>query len=130
MLITIFKDDNFEEQKEIHNEIMFKQVYECEKFPPIINFFIDMYIKDPNARYCFILWKLCVIDSNPLIINQLAIFKAIFKDKEPGPHRIDYEYEAKSLDIIFVQYSKDGSVRRIAVRDLNKKVDSFNFIRD
>ena len=69
LLIAIFKDENFEIQNEIHNEVMYKEVYECEKFPEIISFFIDMYIKDPHEKYLYILWKLCVIENNPLPIN-------------------------------------------------------------
>jgi hypothetical protein len=82
---------------EIHNEVMFKKVYECEKFPSIMSFFIEMYIKDPCAKYCYIIRKLCVINNNPLILNQLAVFKAIFKDRGFKPLQLDYKYEPKSL---------------------------------
>lgn len=29
---------------------MFKRVYENEKFPPILQFFIDMYMKEPSQK--------------------------------------------------------------------------------
>jgi len=58
--------------------------------------------KDPKQKYMFLLRSLCVIQSCPLPLNQIAVFHAIYEDQEKkGPHRFEIEYEGAEMSFIF-----------------------------
>jgi hypothetical protein len=41
VLIAIFKDKDFEmNKKDIHSEILYRRIFEYEKFTPIVHFFV------------------------------------------------------------------------------------------
>ena len=58
VLIIIFKDKQFEmNKKEIHTEILYRRIFEFERFQPIVNSFVDKLRNTNNDQYLFILRK-------------------------------------------------------------------------
>ena len=85
VLIIIFKDKQFEmNKKEIHTEILYRRIFEFDRFQPIVSSFVDKLKHTNNDQYLFILRKICMIDGNPLPLIQKEIFQLIFNQIEAG----------------------------------------------
>lgn len=59
VLIAIFKDKQFEmNKKEIHTEILYRRIYEYERFQPIVLSFVQKLKKTKKDQYLYILRKI------------------------------------------------------------------------
>ena len=120
LLIAIFKDEQFQSDNyEIHQEVLYKRVFECKRFPPVVRFFIKKFLKDPKHKYIYVLRKLCVIDDNPMPINQIAVFNSVYGPDVPkGEHRLDVQYDLEDDLIRFIFYRRNGSSFDAGIREL------------
>jgi hypothetical protein len=59
VLIAIFKDKQFEmNKKEIHREILYRRIYEYDRFQPIVLSFVEKLKKTRKDQYIYILRKI------------------------------------------------------------------------
>lgn len=59
VLIAIFKDKQFEmNKKEIHTEILYRRIYEYDRFKPIVHSFINKLKRSKQNEYIYILRKI------------------------------------------------------------------------
>ena len=79
LLINIFKSNDSESsKKEIHSDLIYKRIYEIEKFKSPIKFFTDSIIKEREHSNIRVLRKLCIINENPLPLVQSEIFDRLY----------------------------------------------------
>lgn len=59
VLIAIFKDKQFEmNKKEIHTEILYRRIYEYDRFQPIVESFVQKLKRTRQSEYVYILRKI------------------------------------------------------------------------
>jgi hypothetical protein len=98
VLIAIFRDKQFEmNKKEIHTEILYRRIYEYERFIHIARSFVQKLIDTGAHKYIYILRKICVIDGNPLPLIQKEIFEELYTKGENAMHNISYSAEGTML---------------------------------
>ena len=78
LLINIFKNKDFDiNRKEIHSELLYKRIFEIEKFRGTIIFFVNK-LNKLDYRSLRLLRKLCVINQNPFPLVQEEIFQKLY----------------------------------------------------
>lgn len=132
VLIAIFKDKQFEmNKKEIHTEILYRRIYEYERFQPIVESFVEKLRRTKQDEYIYILRKICVIDGNPLPLIQREIFKLLYENGE-DPVIFGVTYEPDGVMVLLKRNILNDELEDINVREFNSafSASESNFILD
>ena len=107
LLIDMFKDKNFQlNKKEIHSELIYRRIFELDRFENTIDFFVNKLCKEKDFKYLTILRKMCIIDGNSLPLVQDRIFDSLYRE-----NRFSTRYILRSL--------KNSNKVMIVVNDVN-----------
>jgi hypothetical protein len=115
LLIEIFKDKRFElNKKEVHVELLYKRVYEYDRFEESIVYFTERVKKHREFNILMILRKMCIIDGNPLPLVQDEIFKALYGSQD---FNTKYTLEADEISSLWVNDKFGQNKKSIVIND-------------
>lgn len=109
LLIDIFKDKNFElNKKEIHSELLYRRIFEIERFESVIDHFITKVKTVRDFNSLLILRKMCIIDGNSLPLVQDTILERLYMNSSFLTKYV-IEKQNESLVVISNSYNPEIS---------------------
>ena len=121
LLINIFKSKDYEiNRKEIHSEIMYKRIYEIEKFRRTIMYFVMILQNNRDYKVIRILRKLWIINENSFPLVQNEIFTELYYQ-----NNFDTRYNLifDSSDSLIIEF-KDLRSKRVQSISIQELFDS------
>lgn len=108
LIIEIFKDTKYQvNKKEIHSEVLYKRVYEIERYESIIEMPMEKLSTTKNYNFIILLRHLCMIEGNPLTLVQNKVFKKLY-DKNSFKTRFTVTPSADRSDVSLMSNSSKG----------------------
>lgn len=122
LLIDMFKDKSFElNKKEIHSELLYRRIFELDRFESTVDFFVNKLSKEKDFKYLTILRKMCIIDGNPLPLVQDKILDSLYIDD-----RFSTKYTLKrsknNSRVMILVNEKDGKQKEVPLLDYFKEM--------
>jgi hypothetical protein len=123
LLISTFKDKNFDiNKKEIHKEMLYRRVYEIDRFEPVVKYFIEKVKDTKETDFLFILRKMCIIDGNPLPLVQNLILDTLY-----GDDSFQFRYiikDDKDENAVIISNIDDVSgMHKVGITEFNSQFD-------
>ena len=126
LLIDMFKDKNFQiNKKEIHSELIYRRIFELDRFENTIDFFVNKLCKEKDFKYLTILRKMCIIDGNPLPLVQSRILDSLYIENRFSTKYILRSSE-NSMKVMIVVSGADGRQEELPLLDHFKEMDLKN----
>ena len=130
LFINIFKSkDTDSNKREVHSNLIYKRVYDIEKYRNAIIFFTDNIMKEREYSNVRVLRKLWVINENPLPLVQNEIYDQLYTGTN---FETRFKLNTDKKNNLFVEYKdfKTNEYLTISITDLmnNEDTETQNFL--